>query len=58
MLQTYKVTLYINHKMSNIGTLPKFGTDTLSKAYPKNALMELSVDPSGRGSDEASSSTQ
>ncbi len=58
MLQTYKVTLYINHKMSNIGTLQKFGTDTLSKAYPKNALMELRVDPSGRGSDYASSSTQ
>ncbi|CAK9868013.1 unnamed protein product [Sphagnum jensenii] len=58
MLQTYKVTLYINHKMSNIGTLQEFGTDTLSKGNPKNALMELSVDPSGRGSDEASSSTQ
>jgi hypothetical protein len=58
MLQTYKVTLYINHKMSNIGTLPKFGTDTLSKGNPKNALVELSVDPSGRRSDEASSSTQ
>ncbi|CAM5999824.1 unnamed protein product [Sphagnum balticum] len=55
---TYKVTLYINHKMSNIGTLQEFGTDTLSKGNPKNALMELSVDPSGRGSDEASSSTQ
>jgi hypothetical protein len=58
MLQTYKVTLYINHKMSNIGTLQEFGTDTLWKGNPKNALMELSVDPSGRGSDGASSSTQ
>jgi hypothetical protein len=44
--------------MSNIGTLPKFGTDTLSKAYPKNALMRLSLDPSVCGSDYASSSTQ
>jgi len=58
MLQTYKTTLYINHKMSNIGTLPKFGTDTLSEGNPKNALVELSVDPNGRRSDEASSSTQ
>jgi hypothetical protein len=57
-LQTYKKILYINHKMSNIGTLQEFGTDTLWKGNPKNALMELSVDPSGRGSDEASSSTQ
>ncbi|CAK9209836.1 unnamed protein product [Sphagnum troendelagicum] len=58
MLQTYKVTLYINHKMSNIETLPEFGTDTLSKAYPKNAFMKLSVDPSVCGSHYASSSTQ
>jgi hypothetical protein len=58
MLQTYKVTLYINHKMSNTGTLQEFGTDTLWKGKPKNALLELSVDRSGHGSDEASSSTQ
>jgi hypothetical protein len=37
MLQTYKVTLYINHKMSNIGTLPKFGTDTF-KSLPKECI--------------------
>jgi hypothetical protein len=58
MLQTYKVTLLINHKMSDIGTLQESGKDILSKDNPKNALVELLVDPSGRGPDGASSSTQ
>jgi hypothetical protein len=58
MLHTYNVRLYINHKMSNIGTLPKCGTDTLSRTDPENALMILVVDRSVRGSDYASSSAQ
>jgi len=57
MLQTYKVTLYINHDMSNIETLAEFEC-RLHEGYSKNKLVGLGVPPSNPASDEASSSTQ
>ncbi len=57
MLQTYRVTLYINHDMSNIETLAEFERP-LWKDNPKNKLVGLGVPPSSPASDEASSSTQ
>ncbi|CAM6038164.1 unnamed protein product [Sphagnum compactum] len=57
MLQTYMVTLYINHNMSNIATLAE-SERTLWKDNPKNKLVGLGVHPSSPAFDEASSSTQ
>ncbi|CAK9868003.1 unnamed protein product [Sphagnum jensenii] len=58
MSQTYEVKLLINHQMLGIETLQKFGKDELTKDKPKNALLELLLDDSGRGPHGASSSTQ
>ncbi|CAK9265621.1 unnamed protein product [Sphagnum jensenii] len=52
MLQTYRVTLYINHDMSNIETLAEFERP-LWKDNPKNKLVGLGVHPSSPASDEA-----
>ncbi|KAH8936870.1 hypothetical protein BDL97_17G108100 [Sphagnum fallax] len=57
MLQTYRVTLYINHKMSNIETLAEFERP-LWKDNPKNKLVGLGVRPSSPASDEGSSNTE
>jgi hypothetical protein len=57
MLQTYRVTLYINHDMSNIETLAEFQRP-LCEDNPKNKLVGLGVPPSSPASGEASSSTQ
>jgi len=54
MLETYKVKLYITHRMSNIDTLPQSGIDMVCRCNPKNALVELCC----CGPNEASSSTQ
>jgi hypothetical protein len=57
ILQTYMVTLYINHNMSNIATLAE-SERTLWKDNPKNKLVGLGVHPSNPAFDEASSGTQ
>ncbi|CAK9211387.1 unnamed protein product [Sphagnum troendelagicum] len=58
MWQRYEVTLLINHTMLDIGPLQESGMDVLCQDNPENTLVKLRLNPSGRGSDEASSSTQ
>jgi hypothetical protein len=54
ILETYKVKLYTNHRMSNIDTLLQSRIDMVCQRNPKNALVELHC----CGPNEASSSTQ
>jgi len=56
MLQTYMVTLFINHNMPNIATLAE--SELLWQDKPRNELVGLNVHPSSSTFHEASSSTQ